>query len=254
MTLAAAQHRIEELLKVGVITKLANPNGNEYRISDVVPLMFGAEDDPEGWELEKVEINLASVSENRWCTSSDPHIKRRKELKEKTTDQSVATVPAPVKSGSVVVNFAINEKPTESGSKRVSEGTYEQPTQEQKPGHEEKTLPFTAEVGSKNSRQFVERFGLERCQEVWDKAQTARNAGGYMRRALEENWVWTEKSSKSNGVPEPSRPYLIDHAKSTARAAQLAGIDLDTSSEPSSIDPNWVANMRKLVRSGVVRY
>ena len=66
-TLATAQSRIEELLKVGAITKLPNTNGNEYRISDVVPLMFGAEDDPESWELERVEINLSCMSESRWC-------------------------------------------------------------------------------------------------------------------------------------------------------------------------------------------
>jgi hypothetical protein len=110
---------------------------------------------------------------------------------------------------------------------QVSGSTYEPPIQEEKHSYEEKTMPFAIHVGSKNSRQWVERFGLERCQEVWDKARTAKNAGGYMRKALEEKWMWPE-SGKRIGVRE-WRYWDVSAEERALTAEKLLGIKLDIS-------------------------
>ncbi len=223
---STAQERITELCKAGMIVKLSSPSGNEYRISDDVPLMFGAEEDPAGWELEPQEIELADVSRLERLTGSGPHIKRRKELKEeKTTTQVMENSSG--NTNSVVGNPSTNRKSTKPDLSQVVTGEKSSASGAQKAAMNEEALPFAAQVGSKNSRQWVERFGLDRCQEVWDKAQSARNAGGYMRKALEENWMWPE-SGKRTGVRE-WRYWDVSAEERAATAEKLLGIKLDLS-------------------------
>ena len=222
-----AQKRITELCQTGVIRKLANPAGNEYYISDVVPLMFGAEDDPENWELEPQEIKLADITRLERLTCLDPHIKRRKELKEEKTTTPQVVENSSENTDSVVGNPTANRKPTEPDLSQVVTGEKSSVSGAQKAAMNGETLPFAAQVGSKNSRQWVERFGLDRCQEVWDKAQSARNAGGYMRKALEENWMWPE-SGKRTGVRE-WRYWDVSAEERAATAEKLLGIKLDLS-------------------------
>lgn len=210
-----AQKRITELCQTGVIRKLASAAGNEYYISDVVPLMFGAEDDPENWELEPQEIKLADITQLERLTCLDPHIKRRKELKERTTTLGKKAKLEYVL-GPVVV---------------------------QKPAIKENPLPFADCAGTTISSQWVERFGLERCQEVWAKAQGAKNPGGYMRMALEQGWQW---GGAATNASTPGRFHLVDHTASMARAAEIAGITIDSDGPLWQLDKEVVKTVRCL--------
>ena len=249
---STAQERIAELCKAGVIVKLSSPSGNEYQIGDDVPLMFGAEEDPENWDLQPVEIELVDVSTIGRLTDSAPHIKKNKRIKEeKTTTPAEITNNSSESKESVVVNFLIAEIKTESDSKRASENTCELPTQEENHYQGKGTLPFAAQVGNKNARVWVDRFGLERCQQVWERAQTATNPGGYMRRALEENWMWVDAEKRA--TPGGARFHLVDHSKNWG--AIRAGLEPDTETDQvgPARDPKWLANVRTLLRSGGVR-
>ncbi len=246
-----AQARIAELCETGTIIKLSNPTGNRYRISDNVPLMFGAEDDPETWELELQEITLADPTQIERLTCLDPHIKRRKELKEQTTTPSEISQRPSRSHRPVVETSSPNKNATESDLNQVDHGNESPASGARKTAISGEDLAFAAQVGSKTARQWVGRFGLERCQEVWGKAQSARNAGGYMRRALEENWMWGESWKQGVELAEPARPYLIDHTASMARAAELAGITLETETAVCQLDRDAFKNLRKLV-AGVV--
>lgn len=207
VTLTTAQSRIQELLKVGVITKLPSPNGNEYRIGDGVPLMFGAEEVPEEWGIELVEMSFSRIDENRWCTSSTPSFKKKKRIKDENTTQTV-----------VVENSSVIKDQNQPIGTVRGEGKDSNNSQ----------LNFASHVGGVLARQWVDQFGIDRCQEVWNRAKTARNPGGYMRKALTEHWVMPPSQ-------EPIRKkqyWEITQAEREEVIERILGVSLNEPSPP----------------------
>jgi hypothetical protein len=284
---STTQLAVQELVSKRLLEKIPSFDGNQYRVPEDLPLRFGGVQDPRtcGLQLKEIFSERAGVIA---CTDLDPNIlndlKEEKEVKEKTTqfEEGFSFLSRP-SDRTVVVMEAVKEKQPQSASDPISLGTpdclpREKPHMEEGDGkdcaelkllegqgrgdyagallspHADPVLialaadpvPFVAAIGAEAAKRWISQYGLERCMEVWGKAQTAHNPGGYMRKALEEGWRWVEAAKPT----EPVRPYLMDHAASRARAAELAGIQLDSRSDDAGvIDPDWVSSLRQIVRA-----
>lgn len=272
-----AAARISELIDKGMIIKASDPQGNVYEITDRVAIRYGGDEDRGAWQrLPTLELTIAGGS-----TCSSPHIKKNKRLKEEKTTTRVGEECLPLPScGTAVVNEAVREKQAESVAEPVFPGTPdcvpgEKSHMEEGDGKDCAELelivghgrgdyagapftphvdpvftalaadpvPFVAAVGAEVANAWIGQYGVARCMEVWEKAQKATNPGGYMRKALEEGWRWVEAAKPA----EPIRPYLMDHAASRARAAELAGIQLDSRTDDAKvIDLDWVNSLRQI--------
>jgi len=228
--------RISELVEKGMITKVSDPIGNVYEITDRVPIRYGGDDNCEAWD----ELPILEFTTEGGYTCSFLHIKKNKRLKEEKTTTQVGEEHSPQPSaGSAVVNEAVREQP-QSVPEPVFPETPdcipgEKPHMEEGDGkdcaelkllegqgrgdyagallspHVDPVLialaadpvPFVAAIGAEAAKRWISQYGLERCMEVWGKAQTAHNPGGYMRKALEQGWKWP----KPQEVVQPRRPW-----------------------------------------------
>ena len=281
--LSTVQRAIDELVVAGLLEKMAGPRGNSYRIPEIVPLRFGGVQDSRAtWQHLKDAFGEGSGGGE--CTDLDHHIlKELKEVKEvgETTTPAGEGLSLVLDEEGVVVNLAAMEnpaspKPVLLETPDCAEGE-KCDTRDSDDGvgseftsvaSREKTLGwasakltpcvdptsvmlaedpalFVAAVGQKSALQWLREYGDGRCMEVWGKAQTARNPVGYMRKALEEGWHFVEATKPQ----DLARPYLMDHAASRARAAELAGIQLDSRSDGGKINSAWVSSLRQNARA-----
>ncbi len=75
---------------------------------------------------------------------------------------------------------------------------------------------------------WLDRVGLGRLLQVFEESKKAQHSrGGWIRKAVEEEWNLSSRYSREHLSTKEFRPYHVDSNESTRRAAQLAGIDLD---------------------------
>ena len=118
--------------------------------------------------------------------------------------------------------------------------------------------------GRSNVQRWLATVGVARLVEVYKASGSARRSrGGWIRKAIEENWML--ESSSGPGVPQsvtsrkyrPEQPpetgaqfYRLDHKASTLRAAELAGIELDEDdlTLPKKLTPGLIGTLRASLR------
>ena len=95
--------------------------------------------------------------------------------------------------------------------------------------------------GRSNVQRWLATVGVGRLVEVYKASGSARRSrGGWIRKAIEENWMLESSggpgipqsgTSRKYGLEQPPETgaqfYRLDHRASTLRAAELAGIELD---------------------------
>ncbi len=182
---STAQDRIAELVGAGVIEKVGSPGGNHYRVREKVPLRFGGEDDPELWEHDYVDIELAPIPPQARYTGSAPHIKRVKELRK---NKQAFGVKTPAKA--IIVDLSKEE------NEEIPEG-----------------------ISRKVWLNWVALYGSERVSEVFEGAKGKKNPGGWARSALEGAWTLAPTKVEMQGACF----WRIDQAASDRRAMELAG-------------------------------
>ena len=182
---STAQDRIAELVGAGVIEKIGSPGGNYYRVREKVPLRFGGEDDPELWEHDYVDIELAPIPPQARYTGSAPHFKRVKELKKTNRILGMETEARPL-----VVDLSNEE------TKEIPEG-----------------------ISRKVWLNWIGVYGEDRVSEVIEAAKGKKNPGGWARSALEGAWTLAPTKVEMQGACF----WRIDQKASDRRAMELAG-------------------------------
>ena len=142
------------------------------------------------------------------------------------------------------------------GSEPVSEPSYAIDSQMDKAEIRE----LNRLCGRANVQRWLATVGVGRLVEVYKSSGSARRSrGGWIRKAIEENWML--ESSSVPGVPQsvtsrkygPEQPpetgaqfYKMDHKASTLRAAELAGIELDEDDLvlPKTLTPGLIGKLR----------
>ncbi len=115
-----------------------------------------------------------------------------------------------------------------------------------------------------NVQRWLATLGVARLAEVCQSSGSARRSrGGWIRRAIEENWML--ESSGGPGVPQSGTSgrygpeqvletgtqfYNMDYRASTLRAAELAGIELDEDdlTLPKKLTPGLIGTLRASLR------
>nr|WP_276976837.1 hypothetical protein [Ferrimicrobium acidiphilum] len=118
--------------------------------------------------------------------------------------------------------------------------------------------------GRSNVQRWLATVGVGRLVEVYKASGSARRSrGGWIRKAIEENWMLessgssdsqTHGSASRYGREQPPETgaqfYKMDHKASTLRAAELAGTELDEddlgTSQPVSVGS--IRNLRAALR------
>ncbi|WP_276973780.1 MarR family transcriptional regulator [Ferrimicrobium acidiphilum] len=242
---SALSERIRRLVDAGFVERLTDPEPRlftptTYRLTDRVPLQFGDDD----WQLadELAQVSSVHVEQAQANLPSDTttsslvpclrgafnKIKREKET---TTPTLVASSP------SVVVD-----------SKTSSE----------------EILAIAKLCGSATVARWLDRYGHDRLVSIYKASVVAkRSRGGWIRKAIEDNWTLESSSSSDSqthgsarryGREQPPETgaqfYRLDHKASTLRAAELAGIELDEDdlTLPKKLTPVLIGELRASMR------
>ncbi len=244
---SALSERIRRLVDAGFVERLTNTETRlftptTYRLTDRVPLQFGDDD----WQLanELAQVSSVQVEQTRvlanlpsdtTTSSLVPCLRgafnKIKREKETTTPTLVASSP------SVVVD-----------SKTSSE----------------EILAIAKLCGSATVARWLDRYGHDRLVSIYNASAAAkRSRGGWIRKAIEENWTLensgrsdsqTHSSASRYGQEQPPKTgaqfYRLDHKASTLRAAELAGIDLDEDDLvlPKTLTPGLIGELRASMR------
>lgn len=118
--------------------------------------------------------------------------------------------------------------------------------------------------GRSNVQRWLATVGVARLVEVYKASGSARRSrGGWIRKAIEENWMLESSSgpgvpqsgtSRKYGLEQPPETgaqfYRLDHKASTLRAAELAGIELDEDdlALPKKLTPGLIGMLRASMR------
>ena len=237
-----AQERIAKLIDSGLLTSDTSQRVTTYHIDISFPVDFGGEmeidcedEDLGSWEILTSEpilnrtrlVHSPKKDRTRLVHSFNEENKRDKETK--TTTRKRAGRPAVV---GFVKSKTTPPKTTPPKTARVDDS---------------KSLPWSKFVGGALARKWVVDYGMDRCMLVWGAAQSAKKVGGFMRSALEQNWIITEDSPTTS--TEVSRMPVFDpvaREMQLARDALLAG-EIFISSNESDI--SGVSNSLAMIRS-----
>ena len=118
--------------------------------------------------------------------------------------------------------------------------------------------------GGSNVQRWLATVGVARWVEVYKASGSARRSrGGWIRKAIEDNWTLESSSGPGGQVsgsasrygreqpPETGAQfYRLDHKASTLRAAELAGIELDEDDLGTSqpVSPGSIRELRAALR------